>query len=87
MMTRSAKIEELSKEFKKELGDIYLLLRDGTVDPAHKAKMRVRLGELENVLLNELDEVKGNTEIRRRDLRAEIERETRQRRLEEGGAR
>lgn len=79
MMTRSAKLESLEKEFKKEMGDLYLMLRDDAVDEAHKAKIRLRLTDLENLLLSELDHVKGNTEVRRRDLQAEIERETKRR--------
>ncbi len=79
MMTRSAKLESLEKEFKKEMGDLYLMLRDDAVDEAHKAKIRLRLTDLENLLLSEIDHVKGNTEIRRRDLRKEIEDETKRR--------
>ena len=80
MTSRAAQIVDLQSQFKKEMADIYLLLRDDSVAPERKSKMKERLAKLENVLLSELDEVKGNTEIRRRDLRAEIERETRHRR-------
>ncbi len=79
MMTRSAKLESLEKEFKKEMGDLYLMLRDDAVEEAHKVKIRARLTDLENLLLSEIDHVKGNTEIRRRDLRREIEDETKRR--------
>jgi hypothetical protein len=79
MMTRAAQITSLEAEFKKEMADLYLLLRNDAVAPEKKVIMKSRLNELENVLLSELDEVKGNTEIRRRDLRKEVERETRRR--------
>lgn len=83
MTTRAAHLVTLQAEFKKEMAEIYLLLRDESVDPVRKAKMKQRLTEVENILLSELDEAKGNTEIRRKNLRAEIERETRQRRAAE----
>lgn len=79
MPSRAAQIIDLQGQFKKEMADIYLFLRDDAVAPEEKQRMKDRLVKLENVLLSELDQVKGNTEIRRRDLRAEIERETRQR--------
>lgn len=83
MTTRAAHLVNLQAEFKKEMMEIYLLLRDESVDPVRKAKMKQRLTEVENILISELDEAKGNTEIRRKNLRAEIERETRQRRAAE----
>ena len=82
-MTRAAHLVNLQAEFKKEMAEIYLLLRDDAVDPVRKIKMKQRLTEVENILLSELDEARGNTEIRRKNLRAEIERETRQRRAAE----
>lgn len=77
MMTRAAQIVDLEAKFKSQMVEIYLLLRDDSIPQEKKERMKSRLTQLENVLLSELDEVKGNTEVRRKKLQDEVETKAR----------
>lgn len=79
MLSRSARLTGMQETFKKEMVEVSILLKDPKLEPGRKASAMLKLKDLEDLLVLELDEAKGNTEIRRRDLQAEIERETKRR--------
>ncbi len=87
MMSRGVQLANMQETFKKEMVDLSVLLKDPKLEPGRKASAMLKLKEIEDLLVFELDEVKGNTEMRRRDLKAEIERETQMRKEQQGGGR
>lgn len=79
MPSRGVQLTNMQETFKKEMVELTVLLKDPKLEPGRKASAMLKLKDLEDVLITELDEVKGNTEVRRRDLKAEIDRETKRR--------
>jgi hypothetical protein len=85
MVNKVIQLAEMQETFKKEMIDLTVLLKDPKLEPGRKASAMLKLKEIEDLLVFEIDDMKGNTEVRRRDLKAEIERETQKRK--EGGSR
>lgn len=79
MINRGAQLAGMQETFKREMVDLTVLLKDPKLEAGRKASAMLKLKEIEDLLVFELDEVKGNTEVRRKDLKTEIERETKRR--------
>lgn len=75
-MNRTAHVAELQAACRKEMLELLVLLKDERIPVEKRARAQAKLGELEKLILSEMDEVKGNTEVRRRKLYYDLEEET-----------